>query len=60
MEPIPGELINLAESDLLAMIGRANALLELEQKRRITLIQAYNELKQELDALKESLTKKDK
>lgn len=57
---IPGEGMSLVESDLLAMIGRTQALLELEQKKRTVLIQAYNELKHELETLKEASVKKEK
>jgi len=49
---IPGDTLSLPETDLLANVGKYLCLYEHEQKKRIILVQAYNELKAELDALK--------
>ena len=53
---IPGDSLQLPESDLLTNIGKYLSLYEHEQRKRIILVQAYNELKQELDALKAHVT----
>lgn len=52
---VPGESLQLPDTDLLQNIGRYLSLYEHEQKKRIVLIQAYNELKTEFDTLKASL-----
>lgn len=49
---IPGEDLQLPETDLLQNIGKYLALYEHEQRKRIVLVQAYNQMKAELDALK--------
>lgn len=52
---IPGEDLQLPEGDLLTNIGKYISLYEHEQRKRIILVQAYNELQAELNTLKESL-----
>jgi len=49
---IPGENQQLSVDDLLLLNGRVNAELELERSKRLILVQAYNQLKAELDTLK--------
>lgn len=49
---IPGENQQLSVDDLLLLNGRVNAELELERSKRLILVQAYNQLKTELDNLK--------
>lgn len=49
---IPGDDLQLPESDLLQSIGKYLMLFEFEQKKRMILMQAYNELHAELEALK--------
>lgn len=49
---IPGEDLQLPEADLLTNIGKYLSLYEHEQRKRIILVQAFNEMKAELDALK--------
>jgi hypothetical protein len=49
---IPGEDLQLPEGDLLTNIGKYLSLYEHEQRKRIILVQAYNEMKAELDAFK--------
>ena len=56
-DPIPGDSQQLSVDDLLLLNGRVNAELELERSKRLILVQAYNQLKTELDALKSSLPK---
>lgn len=52
--PVPGENQQLSVDDLLLLNGRVNAELELERSKRLILVQAYNQLKAELDTLKEN------
>jgi hypothetical protein len=49
---IPGEDLLLPESDLLQSIGKYLMLYEHEQKKRLILLQAYNQVVAELEALK--------
>jgi hypothetical protein len=49
---IPGDNQQLSVDDLLLLNGRVNAELELERSKRLILVQAYNQIKIELDALK--------
>lgn len=48
---IPGDELQLPEGDLLQNIGKYLMLYEFEQKKRMILAQAYNEMKAELEAL---------
>lgn len=49
---IPGNDLPLPEDHILTNVGKYLCLFEHEQKKRLVLIQAYNELKAELEALK--------
>lgn len=50
--PIPGNDLPLPEDRLLGNVGKYLCLFEHEQHKRLILVQAYLELKAELDALK--------
>ena len=52
LSPVPGDALQLNEPVLLQNIGRYVSLFEHEQRKRLVLVQAYYELKAELDALK--------
>lgn len=45
---IPGDDLQLLEPDLLQTIGKYLSLYEYEQRKRVLLIQAYNELQSKL------------
>lgn len=53
---IPGDDLQLPESDLLQNIGKYLALYEHEQRKRMILAQAYNQLMADFDALKNPQT----
>ena len=54
---IPGENQSLNQNDLLTLLGKAEAMLQLEQQKRLILVEAYAKLYEEFNQYKESQKK---